>query len=79
MKEEEEKTEMNYRKIDIWRSLVAIRNEKGFAKDGTASLNDFLHLFIGDLASHKTLTRIFEHYMAVHSEYGEPYGTGKNI
>jgi hypothetical protein len=31
------------------------------------------------MVSHMALARIFEHYMAMHSEYGEAYGTGKKI
>jgi hypothetical protein len=31
------------------------------------------------MVSHMALATIFEHYMAVHSEYGEAYGTGKKI
>jgi hypothetical protein len=66
MKEEEEKTEINYRKTDIWSSLVAMRNKKGFAKEGTALLRGFLHLCIWDLVSHKTLTRKSEACVSVH-------------
>ena len=65
MKEEQEKTQINSRKTDILSSLVALLNIKGFAKEGTASLSGFLHLFTWDFVSHKALTRNSEACVSV--------------